>query len=172
VAAALCTALVSPPAWAQTAASVSDLVGMRSATAPAELRARGYTLVHTDNSGETSGPCWWNGARSDCALYTMNGGKVERLDTADEHDCIQPAASASATHCQMQPARQRGLRHPARRPDVARAEGSGGHLVSFRALARPAAAAGRRDGPMRAQLELSAACTSPRLPLVKEPGHP
>jgi hypothetical protein len=111
---AVAAAVAHGPGWAQSTVSVADLAGARSATGQSEMRARGFTLVHTDTRSDATWQYWWNGARAECVAVTLSDGSFDRVGKADEHDCGQSTVTApgaaSSTEAASVPAMSDGAK--------------------------------------------------------------
>jgi hypothetical protein len=73
---------------------LADLVQQGAEPASAALRARGYTLAHSDTLRGKLWQYWWHAGDDACAMATVNGARVERIVSTAESDCVPKGGNA------------------------------------------------------------------------------
>jgi hypothetical protein len=68
--------------------NVNDLVGARAAGADSDLRARGFVDKGGYKQGERAFSKWWNGGTRQCLNMVVRDGRVERLESIVEGNCL------------------------------------------------------------------------------------
>lgn len=95
---ALCVAMAlavnGSPALAQTADELKDLVGVKGASAEAELERRGYTHIDTSKARDAAYAYWWSNQKSRCVRVTTRDGRYQALVDVDASDCGQTKKEA------------------------------------------------------------------------------
>lgn len=65
-----------------------DLVGQSADASQRALSSRGYTLAHSDTLHGRQWQYWWHARNDDCELLALHNGRVERVVTVAETDCV------------------------------------------------------------------------------------
>ncbi len=90
LAAVVCLALATPPAWAQTPdLRLSDLVNQGSDYAQREMRSRGFVFIHADPRGAKLWQYWWNARDNVCARVAHVDGRASSIVDVSATDCNQ-----------------------------------------------------------------------------------
>lgn len=76
-------------AFGQSVDDLKDLVGVKGASAEAELERRGYTHIDTSKARDAAYGYWWSNQQSRCVRVTTRDGRYEALVTVDASDCGQ-----------------------------------------------------------------------------------
>lgn len=105
LAAVICLALATPPAWAQTPdLRMSDLVNQGSDYAQREMRNRGFVFIHADQRGAKLWQYWWNARDNVCARVAHVDGRASSIVDVSATDCNQyPQNSGQAAQLPAQP---------------------------------------------------------------------
>jgi len=68
--------------------NVQDLVGARGNSADDELRARGFASKDSYKQGDRAMSTWWNGGTRQCLSMAVSDGRVQRLESVVEGNCL------------------------------------------------------------------------------------
>jgi hypothetical protein len=68
--------------------NVNDLVGARAAGAESDLRARGFADKGGYKQGDRAISMWWNGSTRQCLNMVVREGRVERMESIDQNNCL------------------------------------------------------------------------------------
>jgi hypothetical protein len=68
--------------------NVNDLVGARGNSADDALRARGFSGKGGYKQDDRAFSMWWNGGTRQCLNMVVREGRVERLESINENNCL------------------------------------------------------------------------------------
>ena len=68
--------------------NVNDLVGARGSSADDALRTRGFVGKGGYQQGDRAFSMWWNGGTRQCLNMVVREGRVERLESIIENNCL------------------------------------------------------------------------------------
>ncbi|MFG6430158.1 hypothetical protein [Roseateles sp. LYH14W] len=86
----------SVPAWADTPADLTDLVGARGSSGETQMLARGYALIRVTQVRDQAWSFWWSDTQNQCVAVATSDGRYASINGVPTQNCRPGGASGTA----------------------------------------------------------------------------
>lgn len=87
IAAMVSCAMIAPPAFAEKANRLTDLVGMNAAAGESQLQSRGFSYAEGKVEGSSKISYYWHAGDKNCVRVETNNGRYTSITDASDKDC-------------------------------------------------------------------------------------